>query len=92
MPSLTLRTTMTDTLGESIHITVYDEDENELDPVTSPVTWSGLLDTTTVEADSIGYNFTSTVAGSDVVTAARGLATASFTLTWTAKPLKFTSP
>jgi hypothetical protein len=92
MASLTTRISMTDELGVSIHVTVYDEDLNELDPVISPVTWSGLLDTTTVEADSTGYNFSSTVAGSDVVTATRGLATATFTLTWTAKPLRFSSP
>ena len=92
MPSLSYRTSMTAPAGAEIHVSVYDEDGMLLDPATDPVDWSDLSDTTTVTTDATGYNFTSTVIGSDVVTGTWGVATGSFTLTWTVKPLRFSSP
>lgn len=92
MPSLTYRSTMTAELGTDIHVTVYDEDGTRLDPGTDPVDWSDLADTTTVTPGSTDYAFSSTATGYDTVTATMGEATATFTLHWTPKILKFTSP
>jgi hypothetical protein len=82
-------------VDESIHVEVYsvDDDGNTtaLTPGSNPVDWSDLADTTHVSADSLGYNFTSTVIGYDVVTATIGQASATFTLRWVPRTLKFTA-
>jgi hypothetical protein len=86
---------MTAALDEAIHIEVFSIDDDgastALVPADDPVDWSDLSDTTTVEPDSTGYNFTSSVAGYDIVTATIGQASANFTLKWTARTLKFTA-
>ena len=92
MPSLSYRTSMTAGAGEAIHVTVYDQDGVPLDPATDPVDWTDLADTTTVTPDATGYLFESAIIGSDVVTGTWGVATGSFTLTWTNRPLRFSSP
>lgn len=89
------RGTMTAPVDEQIHIEVYsvgdDGTETLLVPADDPVDWDGLLDTTSMEPDDTGYNFTSSVAGTDAVTATLGQASASFTLKWISRTLKFTA-
>jgi hypothetical protein len=86
---------MTAPVDEEIHVEVYsvDDDGNTtaLVPGLNPVDWSDLADTTTVTPDSTGYNFTSTVVGYDVVTATIGQASATFTLRWVPRSLRFTA-
>jgi hypothetical protein len=95
MPSLAFRTTMTAAADEVIHIEIYsvadDGATTVLLPGDNPVDWAGLLDSTTVTSDSLGYNFSSTGPATNVVTATIGQASASFTLRWTPRALRFTA-
>ena len=91
MPSLVSRSSMTAALSEAIHVEIYDEDGELLDPLTAPADWSDLADTTDVTTDDTGYLFTSTVVGFDVVTATIGDAVGSFTLRWVAGKLRFSA-
>jgi hypothetical protein len=86
---------MTASADETIHIEIFlvgdDGTTTALAPGDNPVDWSGLLDSTTVTSDSLGYNFSSTGPATNVVTATIGQASASFTLTWVKRSLRFTA-
>lgn len=95
MPALAFRAAMTAPVDEQIHVEVYSVDDDGVStllvPADDQVEWTGLLESTEVEADETGYNFTSSVVGYNAVIATIGQAAASFTLRWTARTLKFTA-
>lgn len=94
--ALTFVTTATAPAGTPLHVSVYDGAGNLIDPTSGAVTWSGLGASITVTPDSAGgaggFVFNTTAVTVVNAVAHDGVAAGTLTLSFTAPPLKFTTP